>query len=69
MKFCIIHDYGTNSFLKEEFYKEKEAESVLEKWKKDIYAEYGEETDNNYVWVKAYDLSDPDDREEYENLK
>jgi hypothetical protein len=71
-KYCIIHDYGTEAYLKEEYNSKQEALINLENWKKDIYDEYGEEREDdpcNYVWIKEYDLSNADDLEEYEKLK
>ena len=67
--YAVLHDYGTERYLKYETRLEYEAIVELEKHKNEIYKEYGAETDDNYVWLKSYDLNDSDDREEYENLK
>ena len=67
--YAIVHDFGTDSYIKAEFDNEDEAIVELEKHKNEIYKEYGAETDDNYVWVKTYNLNDTDDREEYESLK
>ena len=67
--YVVLHDYGTGRYKKYESTFYDIAQECAEQLKSEIYSEYGPETDDNYVWVKAYDLNDPDDREEYDELR